>query len=88
MTCPAHIVQKGKAVPGFQLGSEKSRARVVRCMGHFLLLLLVWSPDETMEQVTQGLSAKGGAGSGICRIPEQGEACWESCEGVVSGVGL
>ena len=39
-------------------------------MDHFLLLLLAWLPDETVEQVKRWLSAKGRAGSGTHRIPE------------------
>lgn len=87
MTQAAQIVHKERAVPRFQLGPEKPKARALVAMGHFLLLLQAWPPDETMEQVTLGLSAKGGAGSGTCRIPEQGGTCWEFCEGVASGVG-
>lgn len=45
-------------------------------VGHFLLLLLAWLADETTEQVTLWLSAWR-----TCRIPEQGGACWEFCEG-------
>ena len=50
-------------------------------MGHFLLLLLAWHPSETLEQVTLWLRAKGGAGSGTCRIPEQGGGCLEFVNG-------
>lgn len=39
-----------------------AEAGLLVAMGHFLLLLLAWLPDKTMEQVTLWLNAKGGAG--------------------------